>query len=63
MVGTGPTESLGHVPSQTTEEAHAASSVGGASDTGGESTTVDDSEDLNYFDAHFMLHTDELCKY
>ena len=52
LVGTGPTESLGHVPCQT---AHAASSVGGAS----ESTT---SEDVNYFDSHSVLHK-ELCKY
>ena len=62
MVGTGP-GTLGHVPSQTSEEAHAASSVGGASDTGGESThPVNDSEDLNYLDGHLTLHTDELCK-
>ena len=58
VVSNGPT--LDHDPSQTSEEAHVSGSMDGvsASDTGGESTIpANDSENLNYFDAH-----SEMCK-
>ena len=58
VVNNGPTL---EVPSQTSEEAHSSGSVdgGSVSDAGGESTLpTNDSENLNYFDAH-----SEMCKY